>query len=61
MGKKALRKRVESLLERVREHELKIRNEKSKSQPDYGLICHWETEIAAFNISIERAEKRLLP
>ncbi|NJL60201.1 MAG: hypothetical protein HC887_11765 [Desulfobacteraceae bacterium] len=61
MGKKALRKRVESLLERVREHELKIRNEKAKSQPDYGLIRHWETEIAAFDISIGRAEKRLLP
>jgi len=61
MGKKALRKRIESLLDRINEHELKILNEKTKPNPDYGLIRHWETEIAAFLISIGRAEKRLQP
>jgi len=61
MGKKALRKRIESLSERIREHELKIRDEKSKTGPDYALIRHWETEIAAFLTSIGRAEKRLQP
>ncbi|QTA87866.1 hypothetical protein [Desulfonema magnum] len=59
MGKKAIRKRIESLLKRVREHELKIQNEKMKEPPDYGLIHHWEAEIAAFRVSIGRAEKRL--
>ena len=59
MGKKAIRKRIESLLNRVREHELKIQNEKMKEVPNYGLIGNWEAEIVAFSVSIERAEKRL--
>jgi len=59
MGKKALKKRIESLLDRLKEHELKIQNENAKVHPDKGLIRHWETEISAFRISIERAEKRL--
>ena len=61
MGKKALRKRIESLPDRIREHELKILNERAKPHPDHGLIRHWETEIAAFLTSIGRAEKRLQP
>ncbi len=61
MGKKALKKRIESLLKRVEEHLLKIQNEKAKNPPDYGLIRHWETEITAFHTSIERARKRLKP
>lgn len=56
MGKKSLRKRIESLLRRVEEHEQKIRNEMSKEYPDYGL---WKTEIAAVHTSIKRARKRL--
>jgi hypothetical protein len=59
MGKKSLRKRIESLLRRVDEHELKIRNETAKACPNDGLIHHWKAEIAAFHKSIERAKKRL--
>lgn len=59
MGKKAIKKRIESLLNRIREHELKIQNKKMKEPPNYGLIHHWEAEIVAFRVSIERAEKRL--
>ncbi len=40
MGKKALRKRIESLLKGVEEHLLKIQNEKAKNPQDYGLIRH---------------------
>jgi len=33
--------------------------EKDKRKPDYDLIHHWETEIAAFSGNIERAKKRV--
>lgn len=59
MGKRALKKRIESLKKRVGEHELKIMQEKGKRKPDHGLIRHWEAEIAAFSGSIERAKKRV--
>ena len=59
MGKKSLRKRIASLKKRVADHELKVMQEKSKRNPDYGLIRHWEVEIAAFSGSIERARKRV--
>jgi len=50
---------MESLTKRLEEHELKIRQEMQKQHPDFGLIRHWEREIAAFQISIDRARKRL--
>lgn len=59
MGKRSLKKRIESLKRRVDEHALKIMHEKGKRKPDYGLIHHWEAEIAAFSGSIERARKRV--
>lgn len=59
MGKRALRKRVESLLKRIEEHKLKIQIEDAKEITDYGLIRHWQAEIEAFEISIEKARKRL--
>lgn len=55
MGKKALKKRITSLLARIREHEQKILAEKKKICPDQGLIRHWELEIAAFQANIDRA------
>ncbi|MDM8552099.1 hypothetical protein QUF72_18590 [Desulfobacterales bacterium HSG2] len=61
MGRKSLKKRIESLLRRVEEYELKIRNEMTKTSPNYGLIHHWKAEISAFHTSIERARKRLKP
>ena len=59
MGKRALRKRVESLLKRIEEHQLKIQIEAAKEVVDDGLIRHWQAEIDAFEISVERAKKRL--
>lgn len=59
MGKRALRKRIESLIGRVQDHEIKIRREMEKETPNQGLISHWEAEISAFQKNIENARRRL--
>jgi 2-succinyl-5-enolpyruvyl-6-hydroxy-3-cyclohexene-1-carboxylate synthase len=59
MGKRALKKRINSLIKRVKEHRLKIKRERMKSDPDHRLINHWEAEVKAFQKSIETAQKRL--
>jgi len=48
MGKRALKKRIQSLTSRLEEHRLKIDLELLKSMPDSKLIRHWEKEISAF-------------
>jgi len=48
-----------SLEARIKEHREKIAREQQKATPDAGLICHWEREIAAFQVGIESAQKRL--
>lgn len=57
--KKRLRKGIRSLRDRIREHEDKIAQEKSKPNPDLGLIGKWEREIDAFENGIARRERRL--
>lgn len=59
MGNRALKKRIASLRQRVAEHEEKILNELKRDRPDEGLIKHWQVEIDAFNISLQRAVKRI--
>jgi hypothetical protein len=59
MGHRALKRRIASLKERIIEHEEKIAGERMQSRPDLGLIKHWQVEIDAFTISVERALKRL--
>lgn len=59
VGKRALKRRMESLQRQIDEHLAKIAQEKTKSFPDQGLIRHWEAEIAAFRVAVERAQKRL--
>ena len=61
MGKRALKRRIQSLASRLEEHKSKIDLERLKSMPDSKLIRHWEKEISAFQKSIERALKRLEP
>jgi len=61
MGKRALKKRINSLINRMREHKLKIKRERARPHPDIFLINHWEAEIKAFQKSIETARKRLNP
>ncbi len=59
MGKKNHKKAIQSLTQRIVEHQQKIRTELEKNTPDYGLINHWEKEIRAFERGIQQAQKRL--
>ena len=59
MDKKRFRKRIESLQQKIDEHEEKIDQERNNPNPDEGLIRHWQTEITAFKKNIEKAENRL--
>lgn len=60
MGKnRDLKKRIESLEERIREHRAKISFEKRKAHPDDGLIRFWEREISNYRDEIERKYRRL--
>jgi len=59
MGNRALKRRIASLRQRIVEHEDKIAAERMHSRPDRGLIKHWQIEIDAFNVSLERALKRI--
>ena len=59
MGKKNSRKTIQSLTQRIIEHQQKIRIELEKTTPNDGLISHWEKEIRAFERGIQQAQKRL--
>jgi hypothetical protein len=59
VGKRALKRRIESLSQRMVEHERKIANERKLLHPEAELIKHWQVEIDAFNVSLQRALKRL--
>ncbi|MBD2496845.1 MULTISPECIES: hypothetical protein [Nostoc] len=59
MGKKHHKKAIDSLTQRIHEHQEKIRLESEKDLPDEGLIKHWEKEIRAFEKAIQQARKRL--
>ena len=59
MSKRRYRRKIESLEERIREHQEKIQREKEKDKPDEGLIAYWEREIRSFQKAIRRAKKRL--
>jgi len=59
LSKRRYRRKIESLEERIREHQEKIRKEREKDKPDEGLIACWEREIMAFQEAIRRAKKRL--
>jgi len=57
MSKKQHQKAIESLAQRITEHQEKIRLESEKSFPDEGLIKHWEKEIRAFDKAIHKRVK----
>ncbi len=59
MVRRRIRKKVESLEARIKEHHKKIEQEEQKPQPDAGLIAHWEREIQAFRDAILKARKKL--
>jgi peptidoglycan hydrolase CwlO-like protein len=59
MGKKNHQKAINSLNQRIFEHQAKIQSEQARDYPDEGLIHHWEKEIRAFEKGIQQALKRL--
>jgi len=59
MGSKNHEKSINSLKQRIIEHQQKIDVELLKDYPDLGLIRHWQKEIRAFELGIEKAQKRL--
>ena len=59
MSKKHHQKVIESLAQRITEHQEKIRLKSEKNLPDEGLIKHWEKKICAFDKAIQQARKRL--
>lgn len=58
MGNKRLKKKIESLNKQIKQHEDKIKREKISSSPDEGMLKHWEVEITAFRLSIEKTIRR---
>ena len=59
MGNRALKRRIASIRQQIAEHERKIAEERALPHADAGLIKHWQVEIEAFQMSLERALKRL--
>jgi hypothetical protein len=59
MGNRATRKSIQSLRLRIAEHEDKIRLQRALPNPDVGRIRHWESEVRAFQLRLDRLEKRL--
>lgn len=60
MGKrKKLLLKIEDKLRFIDEHQSKIDNELNRSNPDEGLIGHWQSEIRGARKSIARYTRRL--
>jgi hypothetical protein len=59
MGNRKIRERMESLMQRIDEHRAKIAKEQEQSNPNVGLMRHWEREIRAFSVQLQRYEARL--
>lgn len=60
MGKnKDLRNKIAGLQAQMDLHEQKIEYEKNRSNPDSGLIRHWEKEIKACRVRRDRLKLRL--
>ena len=60
MGKKKkIKKSIESLEKRKKEHEEKIENYIGSGGKDYSLIEYWEGEVGRFEKEKEKQEKKL--
>jgi chromosome segregation ATPase len=59
MSNRAIRRAIQSLREQIEAHEQKIAQEKGRSEPNEGVIHHWEREIETFTIRLHRLEERL--
>jgi len=56
---KDLRKAIKGLQRVIDEHHRKITEEEAKPVPDWGVIRHWEREIAGFQKRLNRLQARL--
>jgi len=60
MGRnKKLRIRLNSLRQRITDHQIKIALERQRTTPNASLIRHWAVEIKAWEHTVERLERRL--
>jgi len=59
LRKRRKRKGIETLKQRVREHQKKIVDEKEKPIPNNNRIKHWEKELRAFENGILKREQQL--
>lgn len=50
---------IQSLVQRIAEHQSKIAQEQHKPQPNWNLIEHWQMSIHAFEQSIQQLYQRL--
>jgi hypothetical protein len=61
MGRnKELKKKIGTIVERLEEHEEKIRKEEKKDSPDERLIEHWRAEIDSQHHRLSRLARRLI-
>lgn len=60
MGRnKKLRVRIESLKQRITDHQIKVALERQRATPNVSLIRHWTVEIKAWEQTIEHLTRRL--
>lgn len=59
MGNRNLRKAIQSLQDQIKVHHDKIALEQQSPKPNWGVIAHWESEIRAFQMRLNRLETRL--
>jgi hypothetical protein len=60
MGRnKKLRIRIESLRQRITDHQIKIALERQRTTPDVSLIRHWMIEIKAWEQTVAQLMRRL--
>jgi len=60
MGRnKKLRVRIESLRQRITDHQIKIALERQHATPDVSLIRHWMVEVRAWEQTVEQLTRRL--
>lgn len=59
MSIRAIRKAIQSLRKQIEIHEEKIALERRQTEPDEGVIHHWQQEIEAFTHRLHRLEERL--
>ncbi len=59
MSKRQPHKVMRSLRKQIAEHQEKIMQEQRLDNPNIGLVRHWQQEIRAFTIQLERLENRI--